>query len=197
MKIILATYNDHKVREISGIIAPIEVTSLSRLGVELNFDDVEDGETYAENALKKVVAASRHVDGIIVADDSGLEVDALGGRPGIHSSRFGGPGISDAGRCELLLEEMEDVPGDKRGARFVCCVAVRFPSGRESVFNGELHGVISSEMIGEGGFGYDPVVYLPDLGLSVAELSPDEKNRISHRAVAFAAMREALLNEES
>jgi len=96
----------------------------------------------------------------------------------------------------LLLEEMEDVPGDKRGARFVCCVAVRFPSGRESVFNGELRGVISREMIGEGGFGYDPIVYLPDLGLSVAELSPDEKNRISHRAVAFAAMREALLKEE-
>jgi len=193
MEIILASFNEHKAREVGRIMAPVAVKALGEFGVVMDFDAVEDGATYEENAFKKVRAAAAHVNGIIAADDSGLEVDALGGRPGLLSARYGGAEISDADRCRVLLDEMKDVPDDKRGARFVCIVAVLFPDGREAVFTGECRGVIIRELRGSSGFGYDPVMLLPERGVTVAEISPDEKNRISHRAIAFRALRDALL----
>jgi len=195
MEIILASYNAHKAREIGEIMSPIAVRSLGDLGVRLDFDTVEDGETYKENALKKVRAAAPHLDGIIVSDDSGLEVEALGGRPGILSARYGGADISDSERCKLLLNEMKDVPDVQRAARFVCVVAVLFPDGREQIFEGECKGVIAREMCGIDGFGYDPVVFLPDRGLTIAELTAAEKNKISHRSAAFNKLKSFLLSK--
>ncbi len=193
MEIILASFNENKAREIGGIMSPIAVRTLGEFGVGIDFDAVEDGTTYEENAFKKVRAAAAHVNGIIAADDSGLEVYALGGRPGLLSARYGGAETSDADRCRILLEEMKDIPDDNRGARFVCVVAVLFPDGRESVFTGECRGVITREVRGAGGFGYDPVMLLPERGLTVAEIASAEKNRISHRAIAFRAFRDSLM----
>ena len=185
MEIILASYNEHKAREIGEIMAPIAVRSLGGLGVSMDFDSVEDGGTYAENALKKARAAALRVKGIIVSDDSGLEVEALCGRPGLYSARYGGADITDSERCRLLLEQMKDVPDGRRAARFVCVVAALFPDGREELFEGECAGLIAREPRGADGFGYDPVMYLPERGLTIAELTPAEKNRISHRSAAF------------
>ncbi len=194
MEIILASYNAHKAREIGAIMSPIVVKSLGELGVEMDFDAVEDGETYSENALKKVHAAAAHVKGIIVSDDSGLEVAALDGRPGLLSARYGGADITDQERCGLLLDEMKTVPDGKRAARFVCIVAALFPDGREELFEGELAGVITREIRGGSGFGYDPVIFLPERGVTVAELAPGEKNKISHRSTAFGKLKQYLLN---
>lgn len=193
MEIILASYNDGKAREIEKILCPIKVVSLRALGVEIDFDAVEDGETYRENAIKKARAAAEKVNGVLVADDSGLEVAALGGGPGVNSARYGAPGASsDGDRCRLLLKELSGVEGADRSARFVCVVAARFPDGTELFFEGDCPGVISSEMKGEGGFGYDPVFFLPDRGLSMAEISREEKNMISHRFKAFSKLKAAL-----
>ncbi|MFA6447923.1 MAG: RdgB/HAM1 family non-canonical purine NTP pyrophosphatase [bacterium] len=195
MEIILASFNAHKAREVGEIMAPVAVKSLKEFGVAIDFDAVEDGETYEENAFKKARAAAAHVAGIIAADDSGLEVDALDGRPGLLSARYGGAEISDFERCRLLLEEMKDVPDGRRGARFVCKVAVLFSDGRETLYEGECRGIITRELRGSGGFGYDPVLFLPDRGLTVADLSAEEKNEISHRAIAFRALRSDLMNK--
>ena len=196
-EIILASYNRNKAREIEKIMAPIRVTCLADLGVDMDFDAVEDGETYRENASKKVRAAAAHVDGIIVADDSGLEVMALDGRPGVHSARYGGSDIDDAARCHVLLDELENTPGDQRAARFVCVVAVRFPDGTEKFFEGELPGVIDFEPHGNNGFGYDPVMLLPDRGLTVAQIPAEDKNSISHRANAFRLLKDFLVSGEA
>jgi len=194
LEFILASFNENKAREISRIAAPVRARSLSSLGVEIDFDAVEDGLTYEENAFKKASAAAEHVTGVIAADDSGLEVEALGGAPGLMSARYGGPGLSDEQRCLRLLEEMRDVPDHARAARFVCVVAVIFPDGSRRVFTGEQRGVITRELRGSLGFGYDPVLFLPELGLTVAELEPEIKNRISHRAIAFSKFKEFLLS---
>jgi len=193
MEIILASFNRNKAREIEKIVAPVAVRSLADFGVELDFDALETADTYEGNALIKVRAAAEHVKGIIVADDSGLEVDALGGRPGVHSARYGGAEIPDRDRCKVLLDEMKDIPSGRRAARFVCCVALRLEDGSEKFFRGALEGSIHTEVIGESGFGYDPVFLLPDSGLTVAQISSAEKNSISHRAKAFQALRDYLL----
>lgn len=193
MEIILASFNKNKAREIEQILSPVAVKCLADLGVNMDFDAIEDADTYRENALIKVRAAAAHASGIICADDSGLEVDALDGRPGVLSARYGGPGLDDAMRYTKLLEELRGVPEARRGARFVCVVAARFPDGRETCFEGELRGVIATAPRGSSGFGYDPVMYLPGLGKTVAEIPLHEKNRISHRAAAFLKLRDHLL----
>lgn len=193
MEIVLASFNKNKAREIEQIMAPVAVTCLADLGVDIDFDAVEDADTYRENAIKKVRAAAAHASGIICADDSGLEVDALDGRPGVFSARYGGPGLDDALRYTKLIGELSGVPEDRRGARFVCVVAARFPDGREMFFEGELRGVIAAGPRGSSGFGYDPVMFLPRRGKTVAEISAQEKNEISHRAAAFRKFRDYLL----
>ena len=152
----------------------------------------ENETTYRGNALLKARAASRLTGTWALADDSGLEVDALGGAPGLHSARYGGPGLDDAGRCAWLLEALRDVPDDRRTARFRCVIAIVDPAGREWVVEGVAEGTIAHEPRGTSGFGYDPLFSYPPLGKTFAELSDAEKSDVSHRGRAARLARELL-----
>ena len=152
----------------------------------------ENETTYRGNALVKARAAARLTGAWALGDDSGLEVDALGGAPGLHSARYGGPGLDDAGRRALLLEALRDVPDEARTARFRCVIAIVDPDGREWVVEGVAEGTIVSAPRGEGGFGYDPLFYYPPLGRTFGELSDEAKSRVSHRARAAAQARRVL-----
>jgi len=192
IRIVVATTNPGKAREIAQILAglPIEVESLIAYP---GIPDIEEtGSTFTENALIKARHTSRWAGSLALADDSGLEVDALGGQPGILSSRFAGLGATDAQRNEKLLSLLRDTPDENRTARFRCVAALVSPSGMESVFDGVCEGLIAREPRGENGFGYDPLFFVPELGKTMAELPPEVKNRISHRAKAIAAAREAI-----
>ena len=156
-------------------------------------DVVEDGATYRENALKKARSAAQFTGMPVLADDTGLEVDALGGQPGLHAARFAGEGCTFQDNVRKLLLLLEGVPSDQRGARFVCVIALVEPNGREQVVEGELRGRISESQSGSGGFGYDPVFYVPEAGKTLAELAADEKNRISHRRRALDRARTIIL----
>ena len=191
-KILLATHNRHKVREMAQIIAAeglagYEVFSLDEVGVT---EDVEEnGVTFEENALIKARAAA-HPEYIVVADDSGLEVDALGGAPGIRSARYCEG--SDQDRVDFLLKNMETVPEEQRGAQFVSAIACVYPDGTEFVVRGICRGTILHENHGAGGFGYDPVFYVPEEGETFSSMSQERKNAISHRANALALTRTEL-----
>ena len=154
---------------------------------------VEDGRTYRENALKKAWSAAKFTGKLALADDTGLEVDALGGRPGLYAARFAGEGCTFADNIKKLLRLLEGVPPQRRGARFLCVVALVDPNGCEQVVEGELHGRITETPTGCGGFGYDPVFYVPEVGKTLAELTPDEKNHMSHRGRALAKARALML----
>jgi XTP/dITP diphosphohydrolase len=169
---------------------PIEVLSLADYPSIPEAD--ETGSTFTENAILKAVHAARFTGEMALADDSGLEVDGLGGLPGINSSRFAGPGATDTQRNELLLERMKDVPDEERSARFRCVAALVSPSGGAQTFDGVCEGRIIHRPHGEHGFGYDPLFYIPEHGKTMAELPPELKNRISHRARAMAAARAAI-----
>jgi len=183
VRILLASTNKGKIEELRRILGEhgLEVAGLSG---EMLTEEIETGATFEENALLK----ARHYHSLtgrpVIADDSGLEVDALGGRPGIHSARYGGPGASDADRIMKLLDEMKNVTPGHRGARFVCAAAVVWGEG-ERVFVEEARGHIIQAPRGEEGFGYDPVFYYPPLGRTFAELSGEEKSAVSHRGLAF------------
>jgi len=196
--LVVATGNRHKVEEIRAVLAdlPVAVRSLAEFpGAP---EVVEDGRTYRENALKKAWSAAKFTGKPTLADDTGLEVDALGGRPGLYAARFAGEGCTFQDNIRKLLRLLEGVPPQRRGARFLCVLALVDPSGREQVVEGELYGRITDAPAGGGGFGYDPVFYVPDVGKTLAELTPEEKNRISHRGRALAKVREILrtLNAE-
>lgn len=189
--IVVATKNPGKLREIRAILADLDEEWLTLR----DFPSValpEEGDDYAENALDKARTAARETGCVAIADDSGLEVDGLDGRPGPRSARYGGPGLDDGGRVEHLLEEMRALTGDRRSARFVCVAAVATPAGQTALARGECPGRILEAPRGGGGFGYDPVFESADLGAPMSELSEAEKNRISHRGRAFAALRAAI-----
>lgn len=169
----------------------IDVRSLDDLGVGTDVE--ETGATFAENAALKAVAAMQATGLPALADDSGLEVAALGGEPGVRSARWAGP-VSAADRNALLLQRLIEVPDGRRQARFVCVLAVCHPDGASAAARGEIAGQITRQPLGADGFGYDPLFLLPDLGLTYAQLAPEEKNRHSHRARAFAALRPLLLS---
>ncbi len=192
MKLLVATHNPGKVRELRALLEdlPLELTWPGELGLDLQVE--ESGATFEENARLKALAYARASGLWTLADDSGLEVDALGGAPGVRSARYGGPGASDADRYRLLLERMAAVPEGKRQARFRCVVALASPDGRIWTAEGKVEGVVAWEPRGENGFGYDPVFYMPDLGCTMAELPEEEKNRLSHRARAVLAIRPLL-----
>ena len=187
--LVIATRNRHKLREMSEILAglPIRIQDLS------SFPDVpeveETGRTFEANALLKALNAARSTGHWVLADDSGLEVDALGGQPGVFSARFAGPNADDAANRRKLLEELEGVPAHARGARFVCVVAVVSPAGEQYLFRGECPGVILEETRGSNGSGYDPLFLVPSEGKTMAELSPERKNALSHRGAALRAAR--------
>lgn len=189
----LASANRHKVREIQAILAdlPVRVRSLAEYpGAP---EVVEDGATYRENALKKARSAAEFTGKPALADDTGLEVDALDGRPGLYAARFAGEGCTFQDNITKLLRLLEGVPAERRGARFVCVLAFVVPGDRELIVEGELRGRITEGQSGVGGFGYDPVFFVPEAGKTMAELSFEEKNRISHRRRALDKAREFLL----
>jgi XTP/dITP diphosphohydrolase len=192
IRLLLATNNPNKAREIREILRelPVEVFTPAETGIP--FEVVEDGETFLENARKKAREASRLWDGFVLAEDSGLEVDALGGAPGVHSARFAGEEATDEANIRKLLKAMESVPDEKRSARFRCVMVLVDSRGSEKVFEGTVEGRIIHEMKGKEGFGYDPVFMIEGYGKTFAELGPDVKNRISHRAEALRKVRLAL-----
>lgn len=183
-KLLVATHNAGKVREYRQLLAdlPLEVTYLDEEGVD--FDVEETGESFTENAVQKATAYAEATGLWTWADDSGLEVDALDGAPGIRSSRYAGPGASDEDRYRKLLRELDGVPWEARTARFRCVVAITTPEGEVRSAPGRCEGIIGFEPRGSHGFGYDPVFFLPQFDRTMAELSPEVKNRISHRARA-------------
>ena len=186
MKIIIATNNEKKLLEMRQILERTEIDFVSLRDMCLDISPNENGDTFQQNALIKARAVV-DISGIpAVADDSGIEVFALENRPGIYSARYGAPcAVSDADRNRLLLTEMRDIHEEKRGARFVCCIACVFPDGRIITSRGECYGTILRLPSGTGGFGYDPIFYIEEYAKTFAELSQDEKNEISHRSVAL------------
>ncbi len=191
-KLLLATNNPGKVAEYRQLLAGCgwELVAPSELGLSLSAE--ETGDTYEENARMKALKAAQ-VGGLhALADDSGLEVDALGGEPGPRAARFGGEGATYQEKMALLLEHLEGVPPRERGCRFVCVIAVADPQGGMRLCRGECEGVVAEAPQGEGGFGYDPIFYLQERGLTMAQLSAEEKNAISHRGRAAQIARETL-----
>ena len=190
--LVLATFNRGKARELAALLAgvPFLIRPLAEYPGAALPEETET--TYRGNARLKARAAAKLTGGWALGDDSGLEVDALGGAPGLHSARYGGPGLDDAGRRAALLAALRDVPDDRRTARFRCAIAIVDPRGRESVVEGAVQGMITRAPRGSGGFGYDPLFYYPPLGGTFAELGDAEKSRVSHRARAAALARRIL-----
>ncbi len=192
MQLLIGTGNAGKLREFAELLADLPYTVVAPADLGIDEDVAETGATFAENALLKATWYARRSGLLTLADDSGLEVAALNGAPGVYSARFAGPGASDAERNALLLERLRDVPWHARLARFVCCIAIVAPDGRSETVTGVLSGVIERAPRGSGGFGYDPLFYLLDDDATLAEVPAARKNAISHRAQAAAAAREVL-----
>jgi XTP/dITP diphosphohydrolase len=188
-QLLVATHNEGKVAELSAMLSDLELTWLSLADLAISEAVAEVGDTFAENARLKAVTYAKAGRLLTLADDSGLEVDALDGRPGVQTARYGGAGLTAEARWQLLLREMRHVPWQSRTARFRCAIALAAPDGTllgES--EGVCEGFIALEPAGSGGFGYDPVFYLPDRELTMAQLAPGEKKEISHRGRAIRAI---------
>jgi XTP/dITP diphosphohydrolase len=196
-RFIVASGNKGKLIEIKEILKnlPFEVVSMAEAGIYREIE--ETGSTFEENAMLKAKTISLMTNEIVMADDSGLEVDCLFGAPGIHSARFAGEGASDDDRNRKLLELLEGVPFEKRAARFVCVVAVVFPGGTGFTVKGCCEGFIGREPIGTGGFGYDPLLFVPEFGMTIAEMDMKTKNEISHRGKALRMMVEELARRKT
>jgi XTP/dITP diphosphohydrolase len=191
---VLATANRAKAREMAALLEGIPFRILNLADFPVVTLPLEGESSYAENALAKARAVASATGEMSLADDSGIEVDALGGGPGVLSARYGGLSLSDPERCKLMLREMAAVPREKRTARFRCLIAIVCPCRRrETIVEGVVEGVLLEAPRGAGGFGYDPLFFYPPLGRGFAELSAEEKNRVSHRAQAVARAREWLL----
>ena len=195
-KLILATSNKDKAREIAEILdgTPFVVTTMKEEGFDP--DIVEDGKTFEENALIKARAVHELAKGAyVMADDSGLCIDALDGAPGIYSARFCGEDSTYPEKFAKIFEMLKDVPEEKRTAKFVCSIAVVRPDGSEFTVRGEICGVLHEKPMGDGGFGYDPIFYVPEFGMTTAQMTKEQKNSISHRGKASRAMAEKLKAE--
>jgi len=184
-KIILATQNAGKIREFAQMMEKYEIEVLSLLDLNYTDEIEETGATFEENALIKAREIASQYNAIVVADDSGLEIDALKGAPGVYSARYAGDTCHDDANMDKVLAELKEVPDHQRTARFVCTLAVIDEQGKETLVRGTCEGKIWHEKRGSGGFGYDPIFYLPKLGKTMAELLKDEKNALSHRGQAF------------
>jgi XTP/dITP diphosphohydrolase len=193
--IIFATKNKGKIREINAILADMNVKVVSMEEAGITFDVVEDGNSFEENAMKKAVQIMEISQKITLSDDSGLEIDAMDKAPGIYSARFMGEDTPYSQRFEAIFEKLAEVPEEKRTARFVSCIAAAFPDGRRLLSYDTVEGIIGWEVKGENGFGYDPIFYVPEKGKYMAELSPEEKNAISHRGKALRKMKVLLKKE--
>ena len=193
MKVVLASKNKHKLEEISKITErfDMELVLESELGVDIDVE--ETGSTFEENSYLKAEAVMKATGLPALADDSGIAVDGVNGEPGIYSARYGfDKSLDDRGRLNLLLKNTENVPDDKRQAKFVCVITLVTPQGQTIQARGEVHGMLLRAPAGENGFGYDPIFYYPPFGKSLAQVSPEEKNRVSHRANALKVFYEKL-----
>lgn len=189
---IFATGNMGKMKEIKAILGDIgeEILSMKEAGIDM--DIVEDGSTFEENAIIKAKAVMERTGQLALADDSGLEIDALNKEPGIYSARYMGEDTPYEIKNSNLIERMKGVKGKDRSARFVCVIAAAFPDGEIITTRGTIEGVIAEEPVGENGFGYDPIVYVPEYGMTTGQMDPDAKNAISHRGKALTAMKKIL-----
>ena len=191
-RIVFATGNENKMKEIRMIMTDLGMEITIRISI-VNLNIVEDGMSFEENAEIKARAVSRVLtNDIILADDSGLEIDYLDKAPGIYSARFAGEDTSYDIKNRILLDRMEGVPDDQRSARFVCAVAAMFPDGAVSVVRETIEGQVAAEAEGENGFGYDPIFYVPEYGCTTAQMTPEQKNEVSHRGKALRAMKKLL-----
>ncbi len=192
MNLVIATRNRHKVREIKGIWSDLDLDIISLIDLPEQIDIQETRSTFLQNAVQKASHVAEYIDGLVLADDSGLEVDALTGKPGVFSARYAGPQATDIQNNQKLLAALEGVPWEKRGARYRCVIAMVDLQKRIYLSEGVCEGIIAFEPSGRQGFGYDPLFYVPEYGMTMAQVSPEVKNRISHRAKALHKAREAL-----
>lgn len=197
MRIVFATGNQNKMREIHEIMDDLglEIVSMKEAGIEA--DIVEDGQSFEENAVIKASAIASQCRDIVLADDSGLEVDALNKEPGIYSARYMGENTSYRIKNQNIIDRLAGVPEEKRTARFVCAVAAVFPDGTHTVVRETIEGCIGYEESGENGFGYDPIFYVPAYGCTTADLSPEQKNEISHRGKALKKIKELIREKQA
>lgn len=200
-KIIFATGNAGKMKEIKEILGDLQIPVVSMREAGIEAEIVEDGQTFEENAVIKAKAIAdlpvcREAQAVVLADDSGLEIDYLNKEPGIYSARYMGEDTSYRIKNQNLIDRLSGVPDELRTARFVCAIAAVLPGGEVLVTRGVIEGRIGYEERGQNGFGYDPIFYLPDMSRSTAELSPEEKNAVSHRGRALRAMREELRSRQ-
>ena len=189
---IFATGNQGKMKEIRAILGDIgeEIISMKEAGIDI--DIVENGSTFDENAIIKAKAIMEVTGQLVLADDSGLEIDYLNKEPGIYSARYMGEDTSYRIKNGNLIERLQGVPDEKRTARFVCVIAAAFPDGEIVTTRGTIEGLITKEQLGENGFGFDPIVYVPEYGMTTGQMDPDLKNSISHRGKALTAMKKIL-----
>ena len=199
-KIVFATGNENKMIEIRMILEDLGIEILSQREAGITADVIEDGATFEENAMIKAREIAKYTDAIVLADDSGLEIDYLNKEPGIYSARYMGENTSYDIKNQALLDRLDGVPDEKRTARVVCAIAAVFPDGTEEVVRGTMEGIIGHEIIGENGFGYDPIFFLPEYHCTSAQLPPEKKNELSHRGEGLRKMRvviESKLKEAS
>jgi XTP/dITP diphosphohydrolase len=188
-RVIFATKNKGKIKEINMILKDLDVDVISMEEAGINVDVVEDGKTFQENAIKKAKEIMEITNEIVLADDSGLEVDYLNKEPGIYSARYGGVDTPYSVKNKLIIDRLEGVPDEKRSARFVCVVAAVFPTGEVTTTRGTIEGIIGYEPKGDNGFGYDPIFYVPEYKCTTAEMEPELKNKLSHRGKALEAIK--------
>ncbi len=194
-KLIFATSNEGKMKEIRMILAdlPVQVLSLKEAGIQA--DIVEDGTTFEENAIIKARTICQMTNEIVLADDSGLEVDFINKEPGIYSARYMGENTPYTVKNQSIIERLKNAEGDERSARFVCVIAAAFPDGQVLTTRGTIEGRIGYEERGENGFGYDPILYVPEYDMTTAQMSAELKNQISHRGKALELMKKELMKE--
>lgn len=191
-KIIFATYNEGKMKEIQMILQDLDydIISMKDAGIQVNI--VEDGMTFEENAIIKAKLIMEMTGEIVLADDSGLEVDAMDKEPGIYSARFLGENTSYQVKNQYILDKLRNVTQSKRSARFVCAIACAFPNGEIVTKRATIEGFIGQEIVGDNGFGYDPIFWIPQFNCTTAQLTPEQKNKISHRGKALEAMKDEI-----
>ena len=185
MKVVLASQNKHKWEEIRKITEKLDIQLIMESDLGMCIEVEETGTTFEENSFQKAEAVMKATGLPALADDSGISVEALNGAPGVYSARYGTPDLNDHGRMELLRKNMENVPDGERQAKYVCVITMVTPEGKTIQARGEVHGLITRETAGNGGFGYDPIFYYPPFGKTLAEVPAEDKNRISHRAQAL------------
>lgn len=194
-RIIFATTNEGKMKEVKSILKDLDCEVLSLKDIDLAVEIVEDGNTFEENAIIKAKTIMELTNEMVLADDSGLEVDYLDKAPGIYSARFLGEDTSYGIKNQYIIDKLENVTGNDRSARFICAIAFACPDGDISTARGAIEGLIGYEEKGENGFGYDPIFFVPEFNCSTAQLSSDQKNKISHRAKALNEMKERIVNK--